>query len=398
MLVRRIAIHGFKSLGNKEQIISLGRVNCFIGANGAGKSNFLEALGVLSAAANGVIDDESLIRRGVRAGVPKLYKSSFSSEKTPPHIGLKADSDCNASYHVSLLNPLDNPKPNWNYKTEWLYDGKDDIVTRGVRKKVDSISLNPSRGLAALKSIDLNETNPALELIKILQDYAIYSPNTPNLRGISPDHQSRNPIGLNGGQLADGFDSLKKFLILNDENEDIFYEILDLINWANEITTTNTPGDLLSTSIPRTKNVIKFTDKFMNKSRNTLTAYDASEGALYILYTAILCLHPDSPKLFSIDNLDQALNPRLLSKLVSNLYKWTNTTNKQVCFTAHNPAALDGLDIKNKEIKLFAVERNSHGVTEIRPILLDEKLEKLNSCYPLSRLWLTGELGAIPNV
>ena len=40
--------------------LELGRVNCLIGANGVGKSNILEAIGVLGAAANGVVDDEAL--------------------------------------------------------------------------------------------------------------------------------------------------------------------------------------------------------------------------------------------------------------------------------------------------------------------------------------------------
>ena len=66
MMIRKLKIQGFKSIYSES--ILLGRINCFIGANGAGKSNILEALGVLGAAANGVVDDESLLRRGVRAG------------------------------------------------------------------------------------------------------------------------------------------------------------------------------------------------------------------------------------------------------------------------------------------------------------------------------------------
>lgn len=46
MLIRNLTVHGFKSI-MQEQPIELGRVNCFIGANGVGKSNLLEALGVL---------------------------------------------------------------------------------------------------------------------------------------------------------------------------------------------------------------------------------------------------------------------------------------------------------------------------------------------------------------
>lgn len=66
MMIRTLRIKGFKSIHSEE--IDLGRVNCFIGANGVGKSNLLEALGVLGAAANPVVDDESLLRRGVRTG------------------------------------------------------------------------------------------------------------------------------------------------------------------------------------------------------------------------------------------------------------------------------------------------------------------------------------------
>lgn len=108
-MLRKLSVYGFKSV--HEQSIELGRVNCFIGANGVGKSNILEALGVLGAAANGVVDDESLLRRGVRAGLPRLYKSSFASERTPAHIGVGVVGDSNEAYRVSLLNPLGSPDP-----------------------------------------------------------------------------------------------------------------------------------------------------------------------------------------------------------------------------------------------------------------------------------------------
>ena len=49
MLIRTIHIDGFKSIHSES--IELGRVNCFIGANGVGKSIVLEAIGVLGAAA-----------------------------------------------------------------------------------------------------------------------------------------------------------------------------------------------------------------------------------------------------------------------------------------------------------------------------------------------------------
>ena len=66
---------GFKSL--RDVSVDLGVVNVLVGANGSGKSNLLEALGIVSAAISGQVDDESIRRRGVRLGVPPLYKSSY---------------------------------------------------------------------------------------------------------------------------------------------------------------------------------------------------------------------------------------------------------------------------------------------------------------------------------
>ena len=392
-MIRQVEIRGFKSIYSAT--VELGKVNCFIGANGVGKSNLLEALGVLGAAANGVVDDESLLRRGVRAGLPRLYKSSFASDRTPAEIFISATSAAEAKYRVSLLNPLDSPEPAWSYKTEVLSDGQIQIVSDGVRNQKN---LNPKAGLAALQLVEIDRENPAAQLMQRLQDFAIYCPNTPTLRGILPDQQSRIPVGLSGGQLAEGFAALRKHL--ENQDQERLEEVLDLIDWVGNIEATSHSATLLSPKVPRTKLILKFTDRFMNRSRNELTAYDASEGSLYLLFTAILCLLPQAPQTIAIDNLDQALNPRLLVRLISKLSGWltSHTSDRQLLFTAHNPAALDGLELSNPEIRLFAVDRNSNGQTVIRRLTLTPNLIELNKTYPLSRLWLMGHLGAVPNV
>jgi len=66
-VINTVTIKDFKSI--TDVTVDLGQINVFIGANGSGKSNILEAMGVLSAAASGVVDDESLLRRGGRPGV-----------------------------------------------------------------------------------------------------------------------------------------------------------------------------------------------------------------------------------------------------------------------------------------------------------------------------------------
>jgi energy-coupling factor transporter ATP-binding protein EcfA2 len=395
-MVRTLTISGFKSI--QQASIELGRLNCFIGANGVGKSNVLEALGVLGAAANGVVDDESLLRRGVRAGLPRLYKSSFAAVKTPVHIAVGAAGDLQEEYRVSLLNPLESPEPAWSYKTELLKDTNHEIVSDGVRNKKN---LNPQAGLAALSLVELEPASAAARLMKCLQNYAIYCPNTPTLRGVAPDLQSRSPLGLNGGQLAEGFQSLRQHLEASgDQGAEVLDQVLELIDWVMDVQATSHGASLISSKVPRTKLMLKFTDRFMARSRNELTAYDASEGALYIIFCAVLCLSPQAPTLLAIDNLDQALNPLLLMRLVARLAGWLKHADpdRQLLFTAHNPAALDGLDLNDSQTRLFAVDRNSEGMTVVQRITPTPALVAMNRDYPLSRLWMMGHLGAVPNV
>lgn len=392
MRLRHVHIKGFKSI--VDQTVSLGRVNCFIGANGVGKSNVLEALGVLSAAAGGRVDDEAIIRRGVRAGLPRLFKTSFASGQIPPHIFLEARSDPDATYRLSLLNPLEKPEPAWSFKSEFLSSNQAPIVSRRPQDKAN-LNLEEFAGLAALKIVELSADAPASLLLKGLQSYSIYTPNTPALRATAQDPQTRPPVGLVGGALAEGFEALK-----GGTDSGLLDQALELIDWVSDVGATHAASALLSPSVPRAKHVLKFTDRFMAPSRNTLTAYDASEGALYVLFAAVLCLSPSSPTIFAIDNLDSGLNPRLVTRLVQRLPGWLEAVNpdRQILFTAHNPTVLDGLDLDDDEVRLFAVERNSEGHTTVRRITLTPELQALNEEYPLSRLWAMGNLGAVPNV
>jgi len=394
-MLTQITVRNFKSI--KDQQFFPGLMNILIGANGSGKTNILEAIGVLSAAASGIVDDESLQRRGVRPGTPRLYKSAFKDKRVAPHIFFEASID-DANYSVTLNNSLENTASSWQYKSEKLIYDNEKVINRTPQHN----HKNKKQGYAALKLVDIQENTSGAVLLNLLQNFAIYYPNTPVLRGISPDLQTRMPVGLTGGRLADAIKELQN-LILNDEFiEDAFDDIISLIDWAISVDTTSNAESILSPSVARPKNIIRFTDKYMKKNNNKISAYDASEGVLYILFCSVLALSPNAPKCFAIDNLDQALNPRLILKLTQLLCKWfiENDRSPQLFFTAHNPAVLDGLNLKDERIRLFTVERNNQGHTEITRISMTKELLQL-SCekgWPLSRLWLMGHLGGVPNV
>ena len=68
--------------------------------------------------------------------------------------------------------------------------------------------------------------------------------------------------------------------------------------------------------------MIRFVDRYMKEGRNVLSGYDASEGALYILFLAVLAAHPKAPLFCAVDNADHGLNPGLAKVLMENFADW----------------------------------------------------------------------------
>jgi hypothetical protein len=157
----------------------------------------------------------------------------------------------------------------------------------------------------------------------------------------------------------------------------------------------------LSPSAAGSPRVIRFQDRFMKKGRNVLSGYDASEGALYVLFLAVLAAHPLSPGLYAVDNADHGLNPRLARDLMSHYCQWllTGPEPRQALLTTHNPLVLDGLPLQDDRVRLFTVSRTSSGRTVVNRVKIDQKLmEKAKQGWTLSRLWVMGHLGGVPNV
>ena len=396
-MLKSISVEQFKSLVKLD--LQLGRMNVFIGANGSGKSNLLEALGVLGAAAFGRVDDETLLRRGVRPGVPRLYKTAFPGTSRLPHIFFGAHAVTGAALEVTLWNPLGNPSPAWRFKTENLRRAQhEQVITRST---TSAGKHNQEQGLAALATVNLAPGDSVLSLMDELRSYSIHCPNTPSLRGLVQDQQTREPVGLSGGRLPEAVEELLAAGRKNSDLAERLEQVREMVDWARDFSAAPSLAVPLSPSAARSRLVIQFVDRFMAKKRNVLTGYDASEGALYVLYCAVLALHPKAPRLLALDNLDQALNPRLATNLMAALSSWTarRGDERQWLVTAHNPAVLDGLPLDDEAVRLFTIDRDSRGHSIVSRIDVASALMKRPSSeWTLSRMWMAGLLGGVPNV
>lgn len=396
-MIHRIEVQAFKSL--LDVAVDLGRVNVFVGANGAGKSNLLEAIGVLGAAAAGRVDDEALRRRGVRPGVPALYKSSFRGSRARAAIGLSAHGEGEATYQVELHNPLKDPHPAWSFSTERLQVGTSRLVGRSPRSQAQ---LDPQRGLASLRAVEFPPGTPQSALLDRLSRYAIYGPDTATLRGLRSDQQQREPVGLAGGRLPEAVGELLRRARSDNRLAEIAASLSELIDWSAGYKTRAAGKDLpLSPSVASPQQVLQFKDRFMARDRDTLTSYDASEGALYVLFAAALAALPGAPPLLAINNLDHGLHPRLARALMSRLSRWILSApdQRQLLVTSHNPLLLDGLPLDDDDVRLFAVGRSRKGRTTVRRVHVElGDLQRDGEIWTVSRLWVTGSLGGVPDV
>lgn len=392
-MLTRVEVKSFKSLF--DVALDLGRVNVFVGANGVGKSNLLEAIGVLGAAADGRVDDGALLRRGVRPGVPAIYKSSFKNEKMSPQIALGARSD-EAHYAVSLRNPIDDPQEAWTYFSERLFEGDVKVVGRSPNS---AERIDPARGLAALEMVEHLPGEPSAKLMAALQGYRIYTPDTHTLRGLVSDPQQQEPLGLSGGRLADAVQATLD--ALGDAAEGAREAVSDLLDWVDSFDVAPATVVPMSRAVPTTQFVLRFRDRFMREERNRVSGYDASEGVLLVLFLMVLGLHPKAPAVFAVDNVDHGLNPRLARRLMAIFTEWVlSRDDRQVFFTAHNPLVLDGLRLTDDRVRLFTVDRSlPSGHTRYHRVeVTPELLARSKEGWTLSRMWVNGLLGGVPDV
>jgi len=391
-IIDEITIKGFKSI--QEQSISLGQMNVLIGTNGSGKSNFLEAIAMLSASAEGGIDYQKLSSKGARLSSPEIFKSAFRNVVRKKYFELKVKM---STYEYDMKI---NSAENFSYFSESFKEAGRKVGGRsGAGATLNNKSINKLDKKKSILGVIQTFDEPYNDVINTLKEFAIYSPSTPILRGVSTDNSFHEPLGLYGGGLAKALSEL----IQDKDNKSELQRFFKLLDWFQSIgTTTPNNTDVLPEQSLLGNKVVNYRDKFMKTNFNELYAYDVSEGALYILFVLVLLVHKDSPNIFALDNIDSTLNPGLIRQLMEHVTEMlSGHPEKQVFLTTYNPTTLDAIDLFNSKHRLFVVSRSNTGQTELKRIEppTDMKKEEWEEKYfglKLSEIWLSGAIGGMP--
>lgn len=425
-MIRELSIKNYKSVFDLK--LELGKLNVFIGENGCGKTNLLEAVAMAGAAVSDRLDTEELYLRGIRVAKPSITRSSFAGTKQVAEIEMECAIDSGLQQSVErgkvrLRAEEDRSNGGW-VDADWkpvrqfvdteittavgsLARAEEQLfnLEQGVRE-IDSKArlLSPKkRGKVErqLRSIrDAWKSPPAPRLASTmvyraalrahLDEFLIFNANQLALRGLM-NISRKEPLGIYGENLDVCIASL---------GENKLEELLrraSSIRWVERVFTD--PEDKLKLQgykLGRSTSTLYFRDRFMRRRSNVFSAENANEGILHVLFYLTLFISDRTPRVFGIDNIETALNPRLCRTLIKQLAELAKAHDKQALITTHNPAILDGLDLHDDDQRLFVVSRNDAGQTVAERVKLKPPSKKKEPRLMLSEMWMRGLLGGLP--
>ncbi len=214
--------------------------------------------------------------------------------------------------------------------------------------------------------------------------FLIFSPENTYLRNFQEEGQIL-PLGIRGEGL------FKHLVTLFKDRPEVFIAIkkqLEIIDWFEDL---DLPKDLW----PYERR-IAIKDRFLHPDLQFFDQRSSNEGFLYLMFYFTLFISESTPGFFAIDNIDNALNPKLCSKLIETLAQLAKEHQKQAIVTTHNPAILDGLDLDDDDQRLFVIYRNADGHTTAKRVLKKERLNGSADSVRLSEAFIRGYLGGIP--
>lgn len=386
-MINSIRIQNFKSI--VDMSFKPGYFNVFIGENGCGKSNILEAIAFAAAAEAKKCEYEFLGNRGIRVSNPSLMLSAFTKpQKDTIQVDLKID-DLIRNFDL-FSDPTNNKR--WLDKNSESWTVTINETQELLKKSQDLLKIEPDektikktdyiKELKKTKS-ELARLMKGLEQLKPkdeLSNFMIFAPEHSILRKFE-ESEKIYPLGTKGEGM---FQYLRELSKTDNTILDEIRKNLNLLDWYDNF---NISDDLL---LKESKLHIR--DRYFNQSIDYFDQRSANEGFLYLLFYTLLIVSKDTPQFFAIDNIDSALNPKLCVAMIKNLSALAKKHKKQIIITTHNPAVLDGLNMEDDGQRLFVIRRNEEGHTKIKQILYNAEIE-----MQMSAVWTRGYIGGLPD-
>jgi predicted ATPase len=364
MKLERIKIEGYRSLKSVEWKPE--PLNVLIGANATGKSNFLQALELLPAAAEGTLEQTILDRGGM---APLMWDGVASKICLSSSFKL-------GSYTLTLSRV---PKTGAFEITDErvVSPSGAELITRSWAELANA--LEPSEAMLSSR-LDPNETPEARSIQQALSGWSLHhdlpTDQTAPVRRSSVT-RSKNRLARTG--------------------EDLTPVLHTLYEQSREF--ENAVDDAMTAAFPNDYDKLKFESSLdrghisvavrWRGARRQPDASELSDGTLRFLMLLAILANPDPPPLIAIDEPETGLHPRMLSIVAE--YAVMASRGSQVILSTHSPVFLDAFEDTKPAVTVFEWEQDHTVMGAIE----GEQLQRWLEDYTLGNFAFSGGAEAI---
>jgi len=384
-MIKHIKASNLLSFGPDGLDLELQNLNVLIGANGSGKSNFLEIFEVLRSLPKGKEDNnvERLISEsgGFSEWVWKGAKSQ-SGTSTDLEITLKENKELTMKHRFSL----DLIRYQYGYSLPALIYGESiESVFEKQEETVIHFKDNAFRDDASGEMVSSERYNP----------YSVLSRNEGSypIRILEEEYQSirlyrewsfgrktalRNPqrADMRNDRLEADFSNLGMFLSRLRKDSPTKRALITALQELYEGIT-----DFEVIAVAGTVQI------FLNEGDFSIPATRLSDGTLRYLCLVALLLDPTPPPLICIEEPELGLHPDIIPKIADLLVDASKRT--QLIVTTHSDILIDALSEQPESVLVCEKE---NGQTHIKRLNQNDLAHWLKD-YRLGSLWLSGEIG-----
>ena len=393
MFLKSLKLSNFLSFGEANAWVDLRPLNVIIGANGAGKSNFIEAINFIKSA-TGLSNENNLLATISRGGGVRNW--IWNGAEKNSHASLDAIFDeqlskCskapNMHYHISFseveqwFNIVDEKitrhqhgKIPEDQPPYYCIEGDRGYLRSGgaVRGIETSVEISRIESILSSRIIPL-EHEEMITLTKRISEILIYNNWTfgygcsPRLfQSTSAQYQNLNSDASNLGLI------LNKIRRTPEFNEKFFHYLEKTYDGIEDFDVRIVEGMI---------------QVLIHEKSGVIPATQLSDGILrYMCLLAVLC-DPDPRPLVCIEHPELGLHPDIIPYFADLLEDASERT--QLVVTTHSDFLVDALSDQPEAI--LVADRDENGTSLERLDSGDLKLWLEE--YRLGELWISGQIG-----
>ncbi|WP_303831304.1 AAA family ATPase [Asticcacaulis taihuensis] len=367
----RVVLHNYKSIAKCD--VNLGALTYLVGINGAGKSNFLDALHLTRDALTGSLDN-ALNERG---GISEVRRRSAGH---PTNFGIRLEFnliDGRRGFYAFKVGAL--PKGGYEVQTEECFVGGTSVgpyfrLERGklIKSSEGAFPVVTADRLALLSASGLEKFRPVYDA---LTSMGFYNLNPKLMRDLQKP-QDGKLLKPSGENIASVISHLERSA---PEKLELIEAYMQTVVPSIKKVGRKAVGPMESLEFKQ--------DVSGSKDPWSFMAMNMSDGTLRALgvLTALFQGNSDySPSLVGIEEPETALHPAASGALREALSRAAETT--QVIVTSHSPDLLDDMSIDSENILAIAETKGNTQIASIDEASRDMLKEHLFSPGELLRL------------